>query len=83
MTFFMMTLYSLVLILYVNYVYMVENSPLRQPLEIILLIALIYPMYINILKVFKYGPKDYISSPENYIDLFFNVNALVNFILQT
>lgn len=83
MTFISMTLYSLILILYVNFVYMIEASPAVAPLELILLIALIYPMSINILRIYQYGPKKYISSPENYIDLFFNFNALLNFILQT
>ena len=52
MTFLMMTLYSMVLIFYVNFVYMIEDSPARKPLELILLIALIYPMFINILKIY-------------------------------
>ena len=51
MTFLKMTLYSIVLIFYVNFVYIINDSPAKRPLELVLLIALIYPMSINILKV--------------------------------
>jgi hypothetical protein len=81
MTFAMVTLYSLVLMLYVNFVYLLEGSSLGAPLELVLLIALLYPLGVNCLKIYKYGPKRYFQTRANYIDLVFNINAFINFIL--
>ena len=80
-TFVSVLIYSLILILYVNFVYIFDESPLRNTLGIVLLIGLVYPMSVNILKIYKYGPARYFRTKSNYIDLIFNIVAFTNFLL--
>lgn len=75
-------MYVIILMVYVDEIYIHNKSENMQMYSIILIFGVIYPTWYDSLQLYKLGWREYFSDYGNYSDMIYTYGSLANVILQ-
>ena len=75
-------IYVIIIIIYVNNIYLYELKDPKQHyyFSMLLLAGIFYPWMYDLVQLCKDGPKAYFSDPWNYVDFFYIYGSLANIV---
>jgi hypothetical protein len=75
-------LYLALMIIYVNFIYILDNQEVKGVLSYLLFIAVIYPCWYDTLQLYKIGWREYFNDTQNISDVVYTYGSIANVVLQ-